>query len=62
MYRDHLAAAALLFALLHEDDLNSARQLIAEEQRSFGWSFLEGDAGQRAESAFGHLFTALNDL
>jgi hypothetical protein len=26
--------------------------LVAEERRSFGWDFLEGEAGATAESAF----------
>ena len=50
-YRDHLAAAALVFERLQQGDVVSAKQLIAEERRSFGWGYLSGDAGAAAESA-----------
>ena len=51
-YRDHLATAALVFERLQQGDLVSAKQLIAEERRSFGWDYLDGDDGAAAESAF----------
>jgi hypothetical protein len=51
-YRDHLAAAALVFERLQQGDVVSAKQLIAEERRSFGWDYLDGDASAAAESAF----------
>jgi hypothetical protein len=51
-YQDHLAAAALVFERLHHSDVVSAKQLVAEERRSFGWDFLDGEAGAAAESAF----------
>jgi hypothetical protein len=51
-YRDHLAAAALVFERLQQGDLVSGKQLVADERRSFGWDFLDGEAGASAESAF----------
>jgi hypothetical protein len=51
-YRNHLAAAALIFECLHRDDMVSAKALVANERRSFGWDFLDGDAGATAEAAF----------
>jgi hypothetical protein len=50
-YRDHLAAAAIIFERLHHGDLASVKQLISGERRSFGWSFLNGEAGESAESS-----------
>jgi hypothetical protein len=51
-YRDHLATAALIFERLQQEDLPSAKQLVADERRSFGWDFLDGEPGAKAESAF----------
>lgn len=51
-YRDHLATAALVFERLQQGDLVSAKQLLSDERRSFGWDFLDGEAGASAESAF----------
>ena len=51
-YRDHLATAALVFERLQEGDLVSAKQLVADERRSFGWDILDGETGASAESAF----------
>jgi hypothetical protein len=51
-YRDHLAIAALMFERLQQGDFVSAKQLVADERRSFGWDSLDGEAGANAESAF----------
>lgn len=51
-YRDHLAAAAVLFHLLYRDKMAEAKEVIAQEERSYGWSFLVGAEGAVAESAF----------
>ncbi len=51
-YRDHLAAAAVLFHLLYQNKLAEAKKVIAQEERSYGWSFLVGAEGAVAESAF----------
>ncbi len=51
-YRNHLAMAALIFECLHRGDLVSAKTFVSEERRSFGWDYLDGDAGATAESAF----------
>ena len=51
-YKNHLAAAALIFECLHRGDLVAAKAFVSEERRSFGWGYLDGDAGATAESAF----------
>lgn len=51
-YRDHLAAAAVLFHLLYRDKMAEAKEVIAQEERSYGWSFLADTEGAVAESAF----------
>ena len=52
-YRDHLAAAARMFiAIEKHDSINKLKQLVATEHRSYGWDYLAGDSGDRAESAF----------
>ena len=51
-YRDHLATAALVFERLQQGDVVSAKRLIAEERRSFGWDYLDCDTGATVESAF----------
>jgi hypothetical protein len=51
-YRDHRAAAALVFERLQHGDVVSAKQLVVEERRSFGWDYLDGEAGAAAESVF----------
>ena len=51
-YRDHLATAALVFERLQHGALASAKQLVADERRSFGLDFLDGEAGASAEAAF----------
>jgi hypothetical protein len=38
--------------LLYNDDLAGARELVGQEQRSFGNGFLAGPGGAVAESAF----------
>lgn len=60
-YRDRLAAA-LIFERLQHDDLVSTRELVAEERRSFGWDFLDGQAGATAESAFSRFAEFIEQL
>jgi hypothetical protein len=60
--RDHLAAAALVFERLQQGDVVSAKQLIAEERRSFGWAYLDGDVGATTESAFSSLADLIERL
>jgi len=52
-YQSHLAAAARIFAALHGSPTDDeVRRLIEEERRNYGWAFLSGNEGDRAEAAF----------
>lgn len=51
-YRQHLAAAALMFASLHRGDLKGFKALLASERCAYGWGFLAGDCGAAAEAAW----------
>ncbi len=43
-----LAAAAEMFALLHDaGSLESVRELVKSEVRAHGWSFISGKAGEK---------------
>ena len=56
VYEKHLAVAArMLVAASKENGIKELREIVAEERRSFGWSFLSGEEGERAERAFNHL-------
>jgi hypothetical protein len=52
LYEMHLARAALMFVAAHGHDGHELLRLIEEERRGYGWSFLPGDEGDRAETAF----------
>ncbi|WP_145924363.1 hypothetical protein [Microbulbifer aggregans] len=44
----HLAAAAEMFALLHQSgNAESIHDLVATEIRGHGWSFISGTAGEK---------------
>jgi hypothetical protein len=51
-YRQHLAASALVFERLQQGNLVAVKQLVGEERRSFGWDFLDGDAGASEDRVF----------
>jgi hypothetical protein len=51
-YTKHLAAAAEMSAAAHSDDLPKLLALVASEGHGFGWSYLSGEAGAKAERAF----------
>ena len=52
-YRDHLAAAAEMFAAMHfEGPSSKLKQLTESETRSYGLGYLSEDCGDRANSAF----------
>ena len=52
-YQQHLASAALMYALIAKHcSLEVLRQLVASERRSYGGSFLSGPPGEAAETAF----------
>jgi hypothetical protein len=53
-YERHLAAAASIRESLRQCNFQQARQQVASEERDFGWSFLPGEEGRAAESAFVH--------
>lgn len=53
MYQLHLAAAARMFvACMRDETQQRLRVLIAEERRSYGWTYLSDAEGERAERAF----------
>ena len=41
-----------MFERLQRGDMESAKRLLADERRSFGWDFLRGDEGNAAEASF----------
>ena len=52
-YQQHLAVTAQLFiALRGNRPLAGLKELLASETRSYGWDYLDGDAGQAAERTF----------
>jgi len=60
-YRDHLAEAARLVALLaHERDAE-VQGWIASEERHFGVGYLSGDQGEAATNGFVELAAALRN-
>lgn len=53
LYTLHLAQAAVLFSLVQRGASPEAvREKFAEEERAFGWSYLSGSEGEKAEAAF----------
>jgi len=54
-YVSHLAAAARIFAALRSSDATAVEQLLADEERAFGWSYLSDKEGQAATTAFTRL-------
>jgi hypothetical protein len=59
-YESHLAAAARMFAELHGNRPDELRRLVNEERHSYGWAFLSGNEGARAEGAFTALAAAID--
>lgn len=51
-YQAHLAAAARMFAAIHKGDEAELKRLIDSEEHGFGWSYLSGEEGNRAHSAW----------
>ncbi len=52
-YERHLAQAARMFEAARRDpSLKKLSTVVADERRAFGWSFLAGDEGARAEREF----------
>jgi hypothetical protein len=58
-YTEHLATAARIFVAVHQDS-DTLRQLVADERRAYGWSYLADETGARAERAFNE-FAAIVD-
>ena len=58
-YERHLAYAARMFVAIEKNaSLKALKKLVEDERHSYGWSFLSGDTGNSAESAF-HVFASL---
>jgi hypothetical protein len=58
LYTKHLAEAARLFVCIRDSDFDSLLDGVRQENRSFGWAYLTGDAGEVAEKAW-HSFATL---
>jgi hypothetical protein len=52
VYRAHRGAAAQLEAALRRADAQELKRLVDEEERTFGWEFLEGSHGEAVHAAF----------
>ena len=59
LYRAHWSALNRLEQALSTDSRTEALRVVSEQRRAFGWSYLSGEGGRRAESAFHALATAL---
>ena len=62
IYTKHLAASAQFFLLIHGKQLSALAQLVHDERRSYGWGYLSGEMGARAESAFHEFATKVESL
>jgi len=54
-YTSHLAEAAVIFRYLMKSDFSMARERIQAEEQAYGRSFLDGETGQAADTAFARL-------
>lgn len=54
-YTKHLAAAAEMNVAAQRSDLDQLHELLAAEERNYGWGYLSGEAGSSAERAFQEL-------
>jgi hypothetical protein len=56
-YRDHLAQAARIFSAvtISEPDWTKVRDIVQDEERAFGWSYLSDDVGAAAEAGLSRL-------
>jgi len=52
VYQGHLAAAAMMFVAIRQNDSESLQRLVDSERRGFGWGYLSGDEGAAAETAW----------
>lgn len=61
-YTKHLAAAAEMTLAAQRSDLDELHELLAAEERNFGWGYLSGEAGSSAERAFQELATRVRSM
>ena len=60
LYEKHLVAAAVFLAeFLESGSVARVLSALQAEERSFGWSFLDGEPGREAEAAFGRLLNVV---
>ena len=52
LYEMHLALGARMFVAAARQQPSDLAKLVQAERRNYGWSFLPGDEGDRAERAF----------
>ena len=52
-YQRHLAAAAEMFeSIRSRNSRHELNELVERERRAFGWAYLSGEPGAKAEAAF----------
>jgi hypothetical protein len=62
LYIEHLAQAAKMFFYLQKKmDRTVLSERLSHERRAYGWSFLPGNDGNAAESAFNRFAKAIED-
>ena len=62
-YQSHLAHGARMFAALRgKTPVESIKAIVAAERHSYGWSHLSDDAGKRAEAAFNHFASLVENI
>jgi len=51
--KNHLAASAEMYALLYQhEDVSAIEDLVKSENRSHGWSYLNGPSGDKISTAW----------
>ncbi len=60
IYKNHLAHAALMFVCINRNEIKKAKELIEQEQRSYGWGYLSGDYGEAAHNAWAEFQKVFN--
>ena len=62
LYKNHLAAVAEMLGALGRGDTAELQRLVESERHSFGWGYLSGDAGSKAEKAFAEFNQSLGSV
>ena len=63
IYVGHLAAAAIMYAMLHRGEpLSRLKEKVAEERHNYGWGYLQGSEGEGVEAAFDKFASFIESL